>query len=107
MLPSLRCSPAGPTLQPSARAAHSPPPHQVFTTAASDESPQIVRLAFDTVEKIVREHFHYITGGAEGGGWQGGRGQEGWGRGKAGHQRAAAPGWYGSAAPPALPQVCR
>ncbi len=35
---------------------------QVFTTAASDESPQIVRLAFDTVEKIVREHFHYITG---------------------------------------------
>jgi brefeldin A-inhibited guanine nucleotide-exchange protein len=33
----------------------------VFTTAASDESPQIVRLAFDTVEKIVREHFHYIT----------------------------------------------
>ncbi len=38
-------------------------PWQVFTTAASDESPQIVRLAFDTVEKIVREHFHYITGG--------------------------------------------
>jgi hypothetical protein len=35
---------------------------QVFTTAASDESPQIVRLAFDTVEKIVREHFHFITG---------------------------------------------
>ncbi|KFM23662.1 Brefeldin A-inhibited guanine nucleotide-exchange protein 2 [Auxenochlorella protothecoides] len=33
----------------------------VFTTAAADESPQIVRLAFDTVEKIVREHFHYIT----------------------------------------------
>ncbi|PSC72251.1 brefeldin A-inhibited guanine nucleotide-exchange 2-like [Micractinium conductrix] len=33
----------------------------VFTTAASDESPQIVRLAFDTVEKIVREHFHFIT----------------------------------------------
>ena len=38
----------------------------VFTAAASDDSPQIVRLAFDTVEKIVREHFHYITG--EGGG---------------------------------------
>ena len=35
---------------------------QVFTTAATDESPQIVRLAFDTIEKIVREHFHYITG---------------------------------------------
>lgn len=34
---------------------------QVFTTAASDESPQIVRLAFDTIEKIVREHFHHIT----------------------------------------------
>ncbi len=33
----------------------------VFTTAASDDSPQIVRLAFDTIEKIVREHFHYIT----------------------------------------------
>ena len=33
----------------------------VFTTAASDESPMIVRLAFDTVEKIVREHFDYIT----------------------------------------------
>lgn len=45
---------------------------QVFTTAASDESPQIVRLAFDTVEKIVREHFHYITGG-----WVGGRVVEG------------------------------
>ena len=49
---------AGPSLSPW------PPFHmlQVFTTAASDESPQIVRLAFDTVEKIVREHFHYITG---------------------------------------------
>ena len=34
----------------------------VFTTAAIDESPQIVRLAFDTIEKIVREYFHYITG---------------------------------------------
>ena len=33
----------------------------VFTTAANDESPMIVRLAFDTVEKIVREHFDYIT----------------------------------------------
>ena len=44
----------------------------MFTTAASDESPQIVRLAFDTVEKIVREHFHYITGVCVGG-WVGGR----------------------------------
>ena len=35
----------------------------VFTTAAIDESPQIVRLAFETIEKIVREYFHYITGG--------------------------------------------
>jgi brefeldin A-inhibited guanine nucleotide-exchange protein len=33
----------------------------VFTTAAGDESPHIVRLAFDTVEKIVREHFGHIT----------------------------------------------
>jgi brefeldin A-inhibited guanine nucleotide-exchange protein len=33
----------------------------VFTAAASDDSPHIVRLAFDTVERIVREHFHYIT----------------------------------------------
>ena len=41
---------------------------QVFTTAASDESPQIVRLAFDTVEKIVREHFNHITGKRNGGG---------------------------------------
>lgn len=37
----------------------------VFTTAANDESPQIVRLAFDTIEKIVREYFHYITGAEE------------------------------------------
>ena len=33
----------------------------VFTTAAGDEDPQIVRLAFDTIEKIVREHFNFIT----------------------------------------------
>jgi Domain of unknown function (DUF1981) len=33
----------------------------VFTTAASDEAPTIVRLAFETVEKIVREHFQHIT----------------------------------------------
>lgn len=33
----------------------------VFTTAASDESQMIVRLAFETIEKIVREHFEYIT----------------------------------------------
>lgn len=45
----------------------------VFTTAAADESPQIVRLAFDTVEKIVREHFHYITGQ-----WMGRKGLGGW-----------------------------
>jgi Sec7-like guanine-nucleotide exchange factor len=35
----------------------------VFTTAAGDNDPTIVRLAFDTIEKIVREHFNYITGG--------------------------------------------
>ena len=33
----------------------------VFTTAASDESQMIVRLAFETIEKIVREHFDFIT----------------------------------------------
>ena len=33
----------------------------VFTTAASDESQMIVRLAFETIEKIVREHFEHIT----------------------------------------------
>ncbi|GMH32506.1 hypothetical protein BSKO_00340 [Bryopsis sp. KO-2023] len=33
----------------------------VFTTAAGDEQPTIVRLAFETIEKIVREHFNYIT----------------------------------------------
>ncbi len=33
----------------------------VFTTAAADEQQTIVRLAFETIEKIVREHFHYIT----------------------------------------------
>lgn len=33
----------------------------VFTTAASDDSQMIVRLAFETIEKIVREHFEYIT----------------------------------------------
>ncbi|CAD7702431.1 unnamed protein product [Ostreobium quekettii] len=33
----------------------------VFTTAAGDEQPNIVRLAFETIEKIVREHFNYIT----------------------------------------------
>jgi len=33
----------------------------VFTCAASDESAGVVRLAFDTVEKIVREHFALIT----------------------------------------------
>lgn len=34
----------------------------VFTTAAGDADPTIVRLAFDTIEKIVREHFNHITG---------------------------------------------
>ncbi|GIL58910.1 hypothetical protein Vafri_13917 [Volvox africanus] len=33
----------------------------VFTTAANDRDPTIVRLAFDTIEKIVREHFTHIT----------------------------------------------
>jgi brefeldin A-inhibited guanine nucleotide-exchange protein len=33
----------------------------VFTTAANDEQMAIVRLAFETIEKIVRDHFHYIT----------------------------------------------
>lgn len=33
----------------------------VFTTAAGDADPNIVRLAFDTVEKIVREHFVHIS----------------------------------------------
>ncbi|GAX80611.1 hypothetical protein CEUSTIGMA_g8046.t1 [Chlamydomonas eustigma] len=33
----------------------------VFTTAAGDKDPMIVRLAFDTIEKIVREHFSHIT----------------------------------------------
>jgi brefeldin A-inhibited guanine nucleotide-exchange protein len=29
--------------------------------AAGDKEPMIVRLAFDTIEKIVREHFGHIT----------------------------------------------
>ncbi|ESQ53563.1 hypothetical protein EUTSA_v10024200mg [Eutrema salsugineum] len=33
----------------------------VFTTAAIDERKNIVLLAFETVEKIVRDHFHCIT----------------------------------------------
>lgn len=33
----------------------------VFTTAAGDSNPMIVRLAFHTIEKIVREHFGHIT----------------------------------------------
>eukprot|EP00889_Picochlorum_renovo_P003417 jgi/Picre1/30447/NNA_005811.t1 len=33
----------------------------VLTCAANDKSPHIVRLAFDTVERIVREEFEYIT----------------------------------------------
>lgn len=34
---------------------------QVFTAAATDERKNIVVLAFETVEKIVREYFPYIT----------------------------------------------
>ncbi|XP_048492605.1 brefeldin A-inhibited guanine nucleotide-exchange protein 1 isoform X2 [Beta vulgaris subsp. vulgaris] len=33
----------------------------VFTTAAADEQKSIVLLAFETMEKIVREYFPYIT----------------------------------------------
>lgn len=33
----------------------------VYTTAASDDNQMIVRLAFETIEKIVREHFDFIT----------------------------------------------
>ncbi|XP_027087520.2 brefeldin A-inhibited guanine nucleotide-exchange protein 1-like isoform X2 [Coffea arabica] len=33
----------------------------VFTTAAADERKNIVLLAFETMEKIVREYFSYIT----------------------------------------------
>ncbi|KAJ7513781.1 hypothetical protein O6H91_23G014100 [Diphasiastrum complanatum] len=33
----------------------------VFTTAATDEHKNIVLLAFETIEKIVREYFPYIT----------------------------------------------
>lgn len=33
----------------------------VFTTAAHDEKESIVQLAFETVEKIVRHNFTYIT----------------------------------------------
>lgn len=33
----------------------------VFTTVAADESPHVVRLAFDTVERIIRDYFGYIT----------------------------------------------
>lgn len=34
---------------------------QIFTAAAADERKNIVLLAFETVEKIVREYFPYIT----------------------------------------------
>ncbi|CAO2814800.1 unnamed protein product [Amaranthus hypochondriacus] len=34
---------------------------KVFTTAAADERKSIVLLAFETMEKIVREYFPYIT----------------------------------------------
>lgn len=38
-----------------------PTSFQVFTTAAADERKNIVLLAFETMEKIVREYFSYIT----------------------------------------------
>jgi brefeldin A-inhibited guanine nucleotide-exchange protein len=34
---------------------------QVFTVAAADERKNVVLLAFETMEKIVREYFPYIT----------------------------------------------
>lgn len=34
---------------------------QVFTTASSDEHKNIVLLAFEIIEKIVRDYFPYIT----------------------------------------------
>lgn len=34
---------------------------QVFTTAATDDHKSIVLLAFETIEKVVREYFPYIT----------------------------------------------
>lgn len=34
---------------------------QVFTSAASDDTRSIVLLAFETVEKIIRDYFHHIT----------------------------------------------
>lgn len=34
---------------------------QVFTTAAQDERKNIVLLAFEIIEKIVRDYFPYIT----------------------------------------------
>ena len=33
----------------------------VFTTAAADEQRSIVVLAFETIERIIREHFAHIT----------------------------------------------
>ena len=33
----------------------------VFTTAAGDENPAVVTLAFETIESIIREHFDHIT----------------------------------------------
>jgi len=33
----------------------------VFTTAATDKQRSIVALAFETIEKIVREYFGHIT----------------------------------------------
>lgn len=35
--------------------------NQVFTTAATDDHKSIVLLAFETIEKVVREYFPYIT----------------------------------------------
>lgn len=49
-------------MQPSlGRAHHRKFPVQVFSQAAKDPESTIVRLSFETVEKIVREHFTVIT----------------------------------------------
>lgn len=46
------------------------PMFMVFTAAARDRQQQIVRMGFDTIERVVREHFDHITGErGVGGGW--------------------------------------
>lgn len=34
----------------------------IFKEAAEDKNPEIVKIAFSTIEKIVREHFEQING---------------------------------------------